>query len=469
MRGLVLAGGSALALGLLLGAAVFDCSGPSQPESDASSDAADAGGDRPPRPDAGSCLAPAPDDEPPADFWLTSGWQRLGAPLACCAFAVATDPPSQVPPIKWIPCKNGILDCLEDEVTWTGYGFLRAVVSRDGTGQPRLLKFMREQTEKQDYAYYEDDVYAFASRMPVAGWRLAVRRDGDACVFVLSVGGSSLGVLARTKLADPHDFIAWGSPPLMAPAFDPITGKLESLLTAKNPAIDQHHRMSPTSLAFDLVLGGSGLVRMPVGGAAYVMSKGNFPLSNISIGEVEGDDVYAEAFYGTGGWSQEYVMAPDGAVSLFRGKDKTHVTGLRSDGKTLFWIESYGLPDPHIAPGDFVPQPTMEVWSAPYTSDPGVLAATAKRLAVVPSHVRWYDAVAFGGLYAFISDYRTMSVVRAADGALAQIPAGPERGFDEAVYVSESEVWAVLRAWDDDAGTTGRGGVALARYQLRDW
>lgn len=167
-------------LGVLLGA--FDCSGPTTDVADAESDVLDVRTDKATPLLDGGCTTPALEDAPPASFWLTSGWQRLGAPVACCAFAVASSP-DQLPPLKWIPCKNGALDCVEDEVTWSGgtYNFMSAVVSRDGAGQPRLFKFMREQGDgKQQYAYYEDDVYDFATQAPVLGWRQGVLRQAMA-------------------------------------------------------------------------------------------------------------------------------------------------------------------------------------------------------------------------------------------------------------------------------------------------
>lgn len=84
---------------------------------------------------------------------------------------------------------------------------------------------------------------------------MAARRSstGDGCFFSLSVGGTTVGALARTKLAEPHDFIAWGVAPLTVPTFQPLGGTLEAMLTAKNPAIAQFHRMSPSSLAFGLM------------------------------------------------------------------------------------------------------------------------------------------------------------------------------------------------------------------------
>ena len=64
---------------------------------------------------------------------------------------------------------------------------------------------------------------------------------------------------------------------------------------------------------------------------------------------------------------------------------------------------------------------------APYTNSPATLAATAKKIATIPNHVRTWDAA------------------------------------------SESEVWAVLGNWEEDGGKALANGVALARYGLRDW
>jgi len=453
-----------------------DCSSPAT----ADGGAGDAGGDSPRdvagdiSSDAGmSCTTPNPADEPPAAYWLTPDWQRLGGPVACCAAAIATNPVQDLPALAWIPCLNGATDCLEDKVTWDGgtyYNFGYTSVSRDGSGAPKLLKFTRAQFEGQDYGYLEDDVYDFGSGIPVAGLREGYGGTSDVCTFVLNVGGATIGVLASTKPSDPHDYVAWGAAPLTTPAFLPLSGPLEQLFTKKPPAVDQDHRMSATSLGFELVYGGTGLVRMPVGAASYVMSKA-FGTDNTDVDVVEGDDVFAGKFYGSAGWSQEYVMAADGTVSLFRGKDKTHVTTLRSDGKTLFWVESYGLSDPHIAPGDFIPQPNMEVWSAPYTNDPATLAASAKKLATIQNHTRpGHAAVAFRDHYAFETDEKTLTVVRSFDGAVQQISAGPGRRFDDDVaYVSPSEVWVTMDNYDDVNMTPRQRGIALARYTLREW
>jgi hypothetical protein len=297
--------------------------------------------------------------------------------------------------------------------------------------------------------------------------RARVVANGDVCVVSLINGPTQVALLAQTKLADPHDFIAWGTPPITTPSFEPITGELEMLLTKKtHPAIDQNHRISTSSLAFDLAYGATAVVRMPVGSASYVMSKPP-QLPQETVTAIEGDDVFVFTYYGTSLWSQVYVMRQDGTLELLRGPDKTHVRELKTDGKTLFWVEEHGLSDPSQYP--FVPQPNMDVYAAPYTTDPMILAKTAKKIASVPNHRRANNAEAFGGVYAFDSDTKTITVVRGSDGAMQQISVGDGRAAGDVVYVSESEVWAILNPYDEDSGTVATGGVALARFALKDW
>jgi hypothetical protein len=86
------------------------------------------------------------------------------------------------------------------------------------------------------------------------------------------------------------------------------------------------------------------------------------------------DDVYATSEHGTAGWSQEYRVNADGSTTLFLSVSNAHAGQLRTDGTTLFWTQTYGTPNLNVA------QQRVEVWSAPYSSDPAAVAANARRL-----------------------------------------------------------------------------------------
>jgi hypothetical protein len=177
-------------------------------------------------------------------------------------------------------------------------------------------------------------------------------------------------------------------------------------------------------------------------------------------GFVQGDDVYADSEYGTSGWEQMYRVDPDGTPVLYRGKNGRHISAMTSDGSTLYWCESYGSTDPNAPPT------TTEVWAAPYTNDPATLDATAHLVASIPpGRGQPGEAVAYGGLYAVYvaGTTTTIDVVRLSDGAVRAIVPDAGEWYTRPVFVSSSELWAVVSA------ANGPQNIALRRIPLGSW
>ena len=173
---------------------------------------------------------------------------------------------------------------------------------------------------------------------------------------------------------------------------------------------------------------------------------------------VTGSDVYAFSAHGTGGYGQVYKVNLDGSFVLFRSNPTAHVSAMRTDGTSLFWVETYGSTNVNAL------QQSAEVWAAPYTNDPTTLAATAKKVATVPVSSPGIagEAIAFSGLYAARFDSYNATLARLSDGATLVVSPGPSRYFWGLAFVSPSELWAAV-------GEGKQRGAALIRVQIPPW
>ena len=171
---------------------------------------------------------------------------------------------------------------------------------------------------------------------------------------------------------------------------------------------------------------------------------------------IEGDTIFAHSNSGTTGWGQEYVIDAAGNVKLFRSQPSAHVDGTCSDGKNLTWTETHGSVNPLDA------QTLTEVWSAPLTSDPTVLANTAKKVAVLPKPSISNDVVCANGYYAW--GRSDLYIIRLSDRALVSVPWLGK--FQKLIYVTDAEVWDRVELPMGDAGAIGN---AIMRFTIPAW
>jgi hypothetical protein len=396
--------------------------------------------------EASTCDPPVTDGGMILDW---PGWRRLTEVCPCCPVDVALDPGASLPKLSWQPCSNGAAQCQELVHSWQAdvplYFVSYTQVSHDSSGAPRLLKFTRSLSQ----SVFEDDVYDFATLAPLAGCRAddTPPIHGD---VVIRVGPSTATAFATIRAGDAGLFLAHGPPAqvLSTPSFLWVADKQEALSIQEMFASD-------TAMAWDAPLGGV-LGRVEVGATPYQPQANGHPAMLFEA--MEGDYAFAYSEYGTKGWWQEYVMGPDAKIVLYRDAPSRNVMRFRTDGTTMFWVEWFGGASPTGA------QPNLEVWSAPYTTDPSQLAGTARKLATIANPYYPLDAAAFSGMYAVTPNPSTCVVVRASDGAQQTIAAGGGNwGFADIVAVTPTDVWAVMSV------LKGPSEIALARYALGPW
>ncbi len=387
-----------------------------------------------------------------------SGYRRLTELSACCLVDVALDASTSLPTLEWIACANGTTNCTEVKRTWPTnnpsafFGVGR--VSHDTSGLPLLLPLGFPLSGTSGMTGF----YALPSVSLVAGFRAD---NGNTiggwarCPFNELAAGDSIALLARAGAGGA--IVTADGPPSTITTSPPFG------VRAPPGAVPgfQSSFASASRLAFDVQP--SGTIELWPYDSGTLLKANNTTGAALLLDFVEGDDAYASSVYGTSGWTQEYHVAADGSVSLFRGKNMTQVTAMASDGVSLTWCESYG----NSAPSD--QQPNVEVWSAPYTNDAVLLANNAKKLATLPFAYSCGVSVAFQGYFATTTvPFTSAIVVRLADGSTQSISAGPGRGFGSLALVSETELWSTMNAVTD-AGTIGLSGAAFARYTLGAW
>jgi hypothetical protein len=299
-------------------------------------------------------------------------------------------------------------------------------------------------------SYGEIDLYAMGSGVPIGGWRDYLTQQtlwtgapflGDSTTWVFIQG-------SRDTTVKGNSFVV-NAPTAQALHPTPFQMVPPSALTGGGM---QDFAASDTTLAFDIE---------PIGHIGRTSSSTPDKFTFTTVGDlinplVRGDDVLAKSYYGNGGWAEEFTIAADGSASVLRAKANTEVDNFATDGTTLFWTEGSGG-----SPGDWA-QPTIGAWSAPFSTDASTLNTTAKQLADVSGKYA-LSGIAFGGYYAVESDRDKVWVVRASDGAKQQVSAGANRWFGALVYVSATELWAVM------SSTANVSGVAFQRQTLAAW
>ena len=377
------------------------------------------------------------------------GWVRLLGATPACRFDGPTNLANAIPPWSWIPCTNGAAGCLEFQAGWplpqgAPFRFQKFAVSHDPLGNAKWLRIERL---IDGAATFEDDLYDVASGAPLGAWR---RDDlGGDCAIVAFAGATSVSLFGFVKACGLYG--ANGAPAalLSSPAFQQLAG---TPLPGVSGAF-----ASDTTVAFGVSL--LGVVgRWPVGSLSYATTPADAASLSLQLEMLEGNDTYAESEHGTSGWQQVYRIDVDGSVVLFLSAPNAHIAAPRTDGTTLFWLQIYGTTDVTM------PQQRVEAWAAPYSSDPTQVAATARKIALLPETAVLGDAVAFQGLYAVngaqgVSAY----VVRLADGATARVAPGSTRAFFRLGLVSPTELWSVM------ADVNGLNGSELQRTSLGSW
>ena len=387
---------------------------------------------------------------PPLDAGIISDWsgfRRLTELDPCCPFDVALDAAQAAPAVQWIPCQNGAPGCLEMKAGWNPLGpFGGADVSVADDGTPQYLHIGRRLSDLNNTS--EDDIYSFPGYAALGAWRPAF--GPASCSTGTASAGTQATLVAfiNTGGAPAGTYVASADPASLAST--PHFARVGDNLALYSP---QDLHSSETTLGFDI--GPSAAVGRAAldGGTNYVTA---VVPGQVSVSFVSRGDVFAYSLYGTTGWEQLYVMQPNNSVVLFRSNPSAHVGALATDGPNLYWTETYGSID------FSAPQQHTQVWTAPYTDDPTQLGATARQIADIQNTYLSGQAIAFGGLYAFWPGTNPV-VVRASDGAIAQVPMPGDYQYWEFSYVTDTELWAVMTQQH------GPNGVAFARVTLGPW
>lgn len=393
------------------------------------------------------------DAQPPCNGSdITSDWagfRRLTELSPCCIVDVALDAGASLPSLSWSACAN-VPNCQEVRAPSSG-SVLPGTVSRDGIGAPALLPltFWVSGTE------WMIGLYSVPSQAVVSGFRANTGVDAGSqalCPFNPLAAGTGVALLARAGAGGP---ILAAHAPSTASTFS-----FRILSPAKAIAGFQYSGASVTRLAFDV----PGPVEQWAFDSGTLVGSQNATGATLNFDFVASDDVYAYSPHGTTGWYSEYRVAVDGSTSLFRGTSGRHIYAMASDGATLAWCEAYGAATPVWV------QPTVELWTAPYTNSPTQLAATAKKLVTLPGAAWCGGGTAFQGYYVThtTTGFDVATVVRLSDGASQQVSAGSGRAFGVIALVSQTEVWSGIDQSLGDAGL-GLGGIAFARYELGAW
>lgn len=377
------------------------------------------------------------------------GWETVAGLGACCAAAVPLSPATSMPAYSWVPCSNGMTGCLEFAAPWAlpdapDFGSF-ANASRDASGNPRWLMFSRAvgAAPYSQGATFEQDLYDISSGTPLGAWREDNTTGNHACFTRALLGQSTV-----TVDGEPPNgmFVASGPPQAM------ITGPVFQRYSSRLSGVQEEYA-SDSVFAFDMESAGV-VARTSVASAILVRSPAGSP--PLLLAMVEGQDVLAYSEAGTAGWGQLYALREDGTLPLLRSNAQAHVATPAFDGARLYWTETYGATDTTAQ------QTRTELWSAPYTSDPAQLAATAARFAVIANTTMPISAIAFRGLFA-IGTRTAAYVARFADGMVVQPTPGPNRQFATLVAVTPSELWSIERNTNDASK------LPLTRVSLGAW
>lgn len=372
------------------------------------------------------------------------GWARAPGLPDACRVSVPVDLQKEVPPLAWSACSNGKPNCVETlprpplGAPPTGFRFA-AESAAGGPAQYLVSNTLLGPTVA------ELDVFKVPSFDAVLAWRSDMMAG---CSPGATPARDKLGVLFL--LPTHPSLVAFDVPSVFAasPPFSLVPGDVESnFRTVSDLAF------SDTTVAFGMT--SPQIARFPLGSSSAVITSGAPALIQPVV---SGTSVFARSEHGTTGWSEAYLVNSDGSTTLFRGLAGRHVTGLSTDGTTLNWIEHYGDANPNA-----IYQPSVELWSAPFTNDPSVLSTTAKLVAVLPDTLAVHSSWTFGNVVLVQGRPTVAWVVRLSDGKVQEVNAGPGRIIDTPAYASETEFLGMVSV------PQGATGIALARIQLAPW
>lgn len=423
-------------------AAYTHCGEDAVSPADAGADVADAG----PRRDSGAD-ARLPDAAP--------GW-RIYTELPNCDLQVPIDVQATAPKPKWRACPGGNPVCDQiDPSDWTP-------PSPDERKSAWFANVRR--APKADYVSleyriealnaFEQDVFALPTLDPVQSW---LQMDDVSC-SVRPYFAPAMGMVVQTLPTAVQRGKAYGAMPAVftSPPYQVFAPSLPQGEFVGDVG------MSDTTVAFDLRPSFS-VVRLAAGETTYARTSKQTLLDPVVVGDV----VFARHDHGTDGWTRVVRVDKDGSTVPFRAVPMHHINGFRADGGWVVWLERFGSANFQDI------QPTVELWAAPFSSDPTVVAATAKKVATLPGAFAVpYPAYA-SGYYAITNevDAPKVYVVRLSDGAVQIVDVdqaygpGLQRAFEltRIVAVSATELWGVIgEVW-------GPAGRALARIRLGPW
>ncbi len=398
--------------------------------------------------DASSDLDVAPSDGGAISDW--PGWRRLQEVDPNCFLDVPIDVKAQMPTLQWVPCATGQKGCQQiDTSSWNAPTsiFANGRISRDG----QYLFFIREfDAQGADFAKY---IYHLPDLQPLAAWRAKISsldycdarptftEDQTAVLYRFPVR-STKPAFHKVQLGQSAALVESPNPTLLLPSF---------------PGTEMYESFEASDTAFAFSLTSYSVVRGTWGSSNYVRTSWPQRLASVIVA---GNDVFAWNERGSGdGWHREARVDSDGSVSVFRGVASHHMLGFASDGVRWFWTEAYG------GGGPTVPQPSVDIYSAPFTNDPSILDATKKKLLTFPpGSPFYYDTLAFNGLYIFQPNPSETDIVRASDGARKIVTQGGNHWCGTPLYATTSELWCI-----ENVSPQGPDGVALTRLALDPW
>ena len=384
-------------------------------------------------PDAFICTPPPGPDGYVHDW---PGWRRTSEFDKCCPADMLEDL-SQAIPYEWVPCDDAAVGCLRFNARTTdsiNKPVLQATMARGSSGEAGQMIVTRSQLVSNSY---ENIVYELPSGAMKGAWRFGANPHCFGGITAALADSALLWHVLYSVPAAPSTgtIVANGSIDLLtqSPKSSKTTVPWDNVNTLYSTNRAAFAFLSGAVMTCDLSGGSPSCI------SANVASIAPAGLNGYDEFFLEGDFLYALSTGGSAGWSQEYVVGPNGDTKLLRGVPNTHVGALASDGKNLTWVEVQG--DPNL----LHPQSIEEVWSAPLTRDPSQLAKTAKKLATLPKAGRPAGGHSSNGYYSISAGGFADSdfyVVRVIDGTMIKSPPPPAPyRFYGVFYITSTELW----------------------------
>ena len=394
-----------------------------------------------------TCVMPPANADGTYSDW--PGWRRLTELDPCCRIDVARNPGTDVAPLRWVSCFDAMSCQMLDLPPRPGLipQGIGGAVKTDATGAPSQIAIGRPLDNEG--TLIELSVFDLGSSSAIAAWRQVIAPSAAGTTkcgmqFGLSLTAPMLLMEVRHGLGAVSGLVARA--PLAQLAAQPVFRPF----TIPGFQGNQEFSSSDQIFSFDDTFAG-GVFRCALDSLSCVSRKGG-PAVALLLDFVSGTDVFAHSEHGDGGWAQEYGMAADGTISLFRGNASAHIGSVATDGTTLAWTETSGNTDVSK------PQTKTDVWSAPYTSNAATLSGTAHKVVTLPQATITGGPILVNGYYALYVRGE-IDVVRLADGATQRLTAPSGYVYGNPIYVSATEVWAPL----------GPLGIALLRLPLGAW